>query len=81
LTCGPSGPGFEAVRPELWLPRVYTRRRRPSWWRKSVEGDPPGRPSMWLGHPASTWLQTDLSKPVKVPFTPISYPLTVKVIL
>jgi hypothetical protein len=72
-------PGFEALRPEPWLPRVYMRRRRLSWWRKSVEAAPLGRPAMWLGHPTSTWCQADLSMSVEVPFTPINNPLMVKV--
>jgi hypothetical protein len=32
-----------------------------------------------VGRPATTWTQTDLSKSVEVPFTPINTPLTVKV--
>jgi hypothetical protein len=44
-----------------------------------VEADPPGQPAMWLGYPASTWLQTDPSKSMEVPFTPINTPLMVKV--
>jgi hypothetical protein len=74
-----SQPAFEAVKPEPWLPHDYTRRGMPSWWRKSVEAAPPGRPTMWFGHPASTWCQTILSKSVELPFTPINTPLTVKV--
>jgi hypothetical protein len=90
LTCGPSGldprlsgpvsrpnslatrPGFEAVQVELWLPRVYMRRRSPSRWRQLMEAAPTG----WL---ATTWHQTDLSKLMEVPFTPINTPLMVKV--
>jgi hypothetical protein len=70
---GPAGrPGFEVVRPEPWLPHVYMRRRSPSRWRMSVEATPP-RLS------ATTWCQTNLSKTVEVPFTPINTQLTVKV--
>jgi hypothetical protein len=65
---GPVGwPGFEAVRSEPWLPHIYMRRRSPSRRRKSVEATPPGRPT-------TTWRQTDLSKSVEVPFTPINTP-------
>jgi hypothetical protein len=39
---------------------------------QSMEVAPPGRPD-------TTWCQTDLSKSVEVPFTPINTPLTVKV--
>jgi hypothetical protein len=46
---------------------------------ESVEAAPPGRPVMWLGRMATTWCQTDLSKSVEVPFTPINTPLMVKV--
>jgi hypothetical protein len=58
-------PGFEAAWPEPWLPCIYT--RSPSQWRKSVETAPPGQPT-------TTWCQTDLSKSVEVPFTPINTP-------
>jgi hypothetical protein len=44
-----------------------------------VEASPPGRPTTWLGCPGTTWNQTDLSKSVDVPFTPINTPLIVKV--
>jgi hypothetical protein len=44
-----------------------------------VEGAPPGRPAMWLGRLATAWRQTDLSKSVEVPFTPINILLVVKV--
>jgi hypothetical protein len=44
-----------------------------------VEVTPPGWPATWIGHPTSTWLHTDLSKSVEVPFTPINTLLTVKV--
>jgi hypothetical protein len=40
----------------------------------SVEADSPGRPATRLGRPATTWRQTDLSKSVGVPFTPINTP-------
>jgi hypothetical protein len=72
-------PRFKAVRPETWLPRVYMRRTSPSQWTKSVEAAPLGRLAMWLGRPATTWHQTDFSKSVEVPFTPINTPLMVKV--
>jgi hypothetical protein len=30
----PAGwPGFEVIQIKPWLPRVYTKRRSPSWWR------------------------------------------------
>jgi hypothetical protein len=35
--------------------------------------------AVWLGHPGSTSRQTDFSKSVEVPFTPINTPLGVKV--
>jgi hypothetical protein len=78
-TLGRVGPGagwprFEAVRPEPGLPCDHMRRRSPSQWRKAVEATPPGRPAMWLGRSATTWCQTDLSKSVEVPFTPINTP-------
>jgi hypothetical protein len=40
----------------------------------SVEATPPGWLAMWLGHLATTWRQTDLSKLVEVPFTPKNTP-------
>jgi hypothetical protein len=46
---------------------------------ESVEAAPPGRLDTWLSRPATTWCQTNLSKSVEVPFTPINTPLTVKV--
>jgi hypothetical protein len=46
---------------------------------ESVEAAPPGRPTMWLGRPATNWRQTSLSKLVEVAFTPINTPLTLKV--
>jgi hypothetical protein len=46
---------------------------------KLVEATLPGRLATWLGRPATTWHQTDLSKSVEVPFTPINTTLTVKV--
>jgi hypothetical protein len=87
LTRGPASQGvglggrprFEVIRHEPWLPHIYIRRRRLSRWRKSVEAPPPGQPAMWLGHPASTWHQTNLSKSVEVSFTPKNTPLMVKV--
>jgi hypothetical protein len=72
-------PAFEAVWPKSWLPRIYTTRRSSNWWRKSVEAAPPSRLITWLGRSATTWRQTDLSKSVEVPFTPINTPLMVKV--
>jgi hypothetical protein len=69
--------GFEALWPEPWLPHVYTRRRSPSQWRKSVEATPPSRLATWLGRSATTWRQTNLSKSVEVSFTPIHTPLRV----
>jgi hypothetical protein len=72
-------PGFEAVQPEPWWPCVNTRRRSLSQWRKSVEAAPPDRPTMLLGRSVTTWRQTDFSKSVEVPFTPINMPLTVQV--
>jgi hypothetical protein len=47
-------PGFEAVPPEPWLPRVYTRRRSLSRWRKMVEATPNDWLTTWLGKPATT---------------------------
>jgi hypothetical protein len=91
LTRGPSGldpgrvgtgagqPGFEAVWLEPWLQHLYTWRRSLSRWRKSVEAAPPGWPATWLGQSATTLCQTDLSKLVEAPFTPINTPLMVKV--
>jgi hypothetical protein len=72
-------PGFEAVWPTPWLPRAYMTRRMPSRWRKLVEAVPPCRPTTWLGRQTFTWRQTDLSKSMEVPFTPLNTPLTVKV--
>jgi hypothetical protein len=46
---------------------------------ESVEAALPSRPATWLDRPTSTLHQTDLSKSVEVPFTPINIPLTVKV--
>jgi hypothetical protein len=46
---------------------------------ESVEATPLSRPARWLGRPITTWCQTDLSKLVEVPFTPINTPLVVKV--
>jgi hypothetical protein len=71
--------GFEAIQPSPWLPCIYTRRRRLSRWRNLVEATPLGRLAMRLGRPASTWCQTNFSKSVEVPFTPINTPLKVKV--
>jgi hypothetical protein len=44
-----------------------------------VEAAPPGWPATWLGHPTTSWHQTNISKLVEVPFTPINTTLTVKV--
>jgi hypothetical protein len=44
-----------------------------------MEAAPPNQPATWLGRPASTWRQADLSKSLEVPFTPINTPLMVKV--
>jgi hypothetical protein len=67
--------GFKAIRPKTWLTRFYMRRRSLSLWRKSVEAALLGRPATWLGRPAATtWHQTDFSKLVEVPFTPINTP-------
>jgi hypothetical protein len=72
---GPAGQlGFEVVRLEPWLPRVYMRRKSPSRWRKLVEAITPGRSAMWLGRTATTWLQTDLSKLMEVLFARINTP-------
>jgi hypothetical protein len=46
---------------------------------ESVEAAPPDRSATWLGRPATTWHQTDHSKLVEVPFTPMNTPLMVKV--
>jgi hypothetical protein len=46
---------------------------------ESVEAAPPDRSATWLGRPATTWCDTDLSKSMEVPFTPINTPITVKV--
>jgi hypothetical protein len=46
---------------------------------KTVEKVGGGRLAAWLGHPTSTSRQTDFSKSVEVPFTPINTPLKVKV--
>jgi hypothetical protein len=46
---------------------------------ESVEAAPPNWPATWLGRSITTWRQTDFSKSVVVPFTPINTPLTVKV--
>jgi hypothetical protein len=46
---------------------------------ESVEATPPGRPATCLGRPATTWHQTDLSRSVEVPFTPINTPFMEKV--
>jgi hypothetical protein len=46
---------------------------------KSVDAAPLGRPAMWLGRPTTTWRQTDHSKSLEVPFTPINTPVMVKV--
>jgi hypothetical protein len=44
-----------------------------------VEATTPSRAATRLDRLATTWCQTDLSKSVEVPFTPINSPLTVKV--
>jgi hypothetical protein len=45
---------------------------------ESVEATPPGWSTMWLGRPASTWRQNELSSLVVVPFSPINTPSRVK---
>jgi hypothetical protein len=47
--------------------------------REPVEATPLDRLAMWLGCPATTWHQTDISKSVEVPFTSINTPFTVNV--
>jgi hypothetical protein len=57
-----SQPGFEAVQPEPWLPRVYKRRRSPSCWRPlHPAGWPP--PSAKLTSP-SRWRS---DSPLEIP--------------
>jgi hypothetical protein len=46
---------------------------------EKVGGDRSTQPTAWLARPASTWRQTDFSKSVEIPFTPINTPLMVKV--
>jgi hypothetical protein len=77
LTNGPRGwpagqRGFMSVWPATSCTRVYTRRRRPKQWRKSVEAEPHGRL-------ATTWRVTDLTKSVTPPWTLINTPLPVKI--
>jgi hypothetical protein len=71
-------PGFEVVWPMPWLPCIYMRRSL-SRWKKSMEAAPPDWPATWLGRPATTWCQTNLSESVEILFTPVNIPLTVKV--
>jgi hypothetical protein len=82
LTSGPRGwsasrLGFMLVWLVALCTRVYTRRGRPRRWRKLVEAETHGRPTMWLGWPATTWLVTDLTKLVTPHWTPINTPLPV----
>jgi hypothetical protein len=70
---------FEAVQPTALWTCVYMRRGRPRQWGKSVEAAPPGQLATWLVRSATTWRQTDLSKSVEVPLTPINTSFTVKV--
>jgi hypothetical protein len=70
--------GFELVQPEPSLYCVCTR-RSPNQLRKLVEAAPPDWPATWLGRPTTTCHQTNLSKSMKVPLTPINTPLTVEV--
>jgi hypothetical protein len=46
---------------------------------ESVEAAPPSRPTTWLGWPATTWHEIDLSESVEGPITPINIPLMVKI--
>jgi hypothetical protein len=64
--------GFEVVRPDPWLPRIITRNRSLSWWKKPVKAALLGQQVTWLGRPTTTWRQTDPSKLMEVPFTPIN---------
>jgi hypothetical protein len=61
-------PCFMSMWPEASRTRVYMWSRRPRWWRKSVEAAPPGRP-------ATTWHQTNFSKLLELPHSPINTPL------
>jgi hypothetical protein len=67
-------PCFMPVWPTASRTCVYTRSRWPRRWRKSVEAAPLGQPTTWLGYPATTWHQTDLSKSVELPHGPINTP-------
>jgi hypothetical protein len=67
-------PCFMSVWPAASRTHVYTMSRRLRRWRKSVEAAPPGRPATWLGRPATTWCQTDLSELVELPRGPINTP-------
>jgi hypothetical protein len=67
-------PCFMSVWPMASRIRVYTRSRRPRWWRKSVEAAPPSWPATWLHRTATTGHQTDLSKSMELPHGPINTP-------
>jgi hypothetical protein len=60
-------------------PALVTTRQHEEEKPDSVEAVPPDRSATWLGRPATTWRQTDLSKLVEVPFTTINTLLMVKV--
>jgi hypothetical protein len=81
LTRGPSGLDPDRVGPGVGRPaRVWggsaraliathlNEEEKP----ESVDAASLGRSAMWLDRPATTWRQTDLSKLVEVPFTPIN---------
>jgi hypothetical protein len=74
-----SWPGFVSVWPAALCTRVSMRRGRPRRWRKSVEAEPHGQPTTWLGQPATTWQVTELTKLVTPPWTPINTPLPVEI--
>jgi hypothetical protein len=72
-------PAFESVWTKTSWTRVYTRRERLWWCRKSVEAKLIGWPAMWLGRPVTTWHVTASAKSVELPHGPINTPLPVKV--
>jgi hypothetical protein len=90
LTRGPSGPDPKPSGPRGRPARVWggstralvSMRLHKEEKAESVKNVGGGRstwPATWVGRPATTWCQTDLSMSVEVPFTPINTPLMVKV--
>jgi hypothetical protein len=72
-------PGLKLVQPMASWTRVYTRRGRPSWWRKVVEAIPPSRPAMSLGLPTHHLVSYRLSQVGGAPPWPYKYPPLVEI--